>query len=221
VSDVYVVGSLNADHRVRVSRIPKAGETLLGSEIVVAAGGKGANQAVAASRAGATAVMIGASGDDTDGQLVRDTIARQGVDAQHVHIVRGARTGRALITVDDHGANTIVVSPGANARLTDQDVSAGLRSMGVGDLLLLQLETPERLVRHAARTAAEGRRARHRRDLGATAARRGRCPDHWQTGRTRLGRENRWEALSVPGTTGSPTSGLSAVGLVASANAPD
>jgi ribokinase len=155
VSDVYVVGSLNADHRVRVSRIPKDGETLLGSEIVVAAGGKGANQAVAASRAGATAVMIGACGDGTDGQLVRDSLARQGVDTQHVHVVRGARTGRALITVDDHGANTIVVSPGANARLTDEDVTAGLRSMGVGDLLLLQLETPEPLVRHAARTAAE------------------------------------------------------------------
>lgn len=155
MSDVYVVGSLNADHRVRVSRIPKAGETILGSEIVVSAGGKGANQAVAVSRAGAAATMIGAAGADPDGDIVRNALARQGVDTQHVHVVRGARTGRALITVDDHGANTIVVSPGANARLTDEDVSAGLRSMGAGDLLLLQLETPDPLVRHAARTAAE------------------------------------------------------------------
>jgi ribokinase len=155
VSDVYVVGSLNADHRVRVSRIPEAGETILGSEIVVSAGGKGANQAVAVSRAGAAAMMIGAAGADPDGDIVRNALARQGVDTQHVHIVRGARTGRALITVDDHGANTIVVSPGANAQLTDEDVSAGLRSMGAGDLLLLQLETPDPLVRHAARTAAE------------------------------------------------------------------
>jgi ribokinase len=155
VSDVYVVGSLNADHRVRVSRIPKAGETILGSEIVVSAGGKGANQAVAVSRAGAAATMIGAAGADPDGDIVRNALARQGVDTKHVHVVRGARTGRALITVDDHGANTIVVSPGANARLTDEDVSAGLRSMGAGDLLLLQLETPDALVRHAARTAAE------------------------------------------------------------------
>jgi sugar/nucleoside kinase (ribokinase family) len=130
VSDVYVVGSLNADHRVRVSRIPKAGETILGSEIVVSAGGKGANQAVAVSRAGAAATMIGAAGADPDGDIVRNALARQGVDTQHVHVVRGARTGGALINVDDHGANTIVVSPGANAQLTDEDVSAGLRSMG-------------------------------------------------------------------------------------------
>jgi ribokinase len=155
VADVYVVGSLNADHRVRVSSIPKAGETILGSEIIVGAGGKGANQAVAASRAGAHATIIGASGDDADGQLVRDSLARQGVDTQHVHVIAGTPTGRAIITVDDEGANAIVVSPGANGRLSQEDVSAGLRPMNTGDLLLLQLETPEPLVRHAARTAAE------------------------------------------------------------------
>jgi ribokinase len=154
VADVYVVGSLNADHRVRVDRIPRAGETILGSEIVVGPGGKGANQAVAASRAGAAATIIGASGDDADGGLVRTSLARQGVDIQHVHVVADAPTGRAIITVDDDGGNTIVVSPGANALLTDADVSTGLRSMSAGDLLLLQLETPEALVRHAARTAA-------------------------------------------------------------------
>jgi ribokinase len=153
--DVYVVGSLNADHRVRVTSIPTAGETVMGSEIIVGPGGKGANQAVAASRAGAGAVMIGASGDDSDGRLVRDSLIRQGVDTQHVHIVAGAPTGRAIITVDDQGGNTIVVSPGANALLTDEDVSTGLRSMRAGDILLLQLETPGPLVRHAARTAAE------------------------------------------------------------------
>lgn len=155
MADVYVVGSLNADHRVRVRRIPAAGETVLGSEIVVGAGGKGANQAVAASRAGSAATIIGASGDDADGQLVRTSLTRQGVDTQHVHVVRGSPTGRALITVDDHGGNTIVVSPGANSQLTAPDVSAGLQHMTAGDILLLQLETPEPLVRHAARAAAK------------------------------------------------------------------
>jgi ribokinase len=155
VADVYVVGSLNADHRVRVSSIPMPGETILGSDIVVGPGGKGANQAVAASRAGAAATMIGACGDDTDGRLVRDSLARQGVDIRHVHVVAGSPTGRALITVDDQGGNTIVVSPGANTLLTAEDVGAGLRSTNAGDLLLLQLETPELLVRHAARTAAD------------------------------------------------------------------
>jgi ribokinase len=155
VADVYVVGSLNADHRVRVSRIPEAGETILGSDIVVGAGGKGANQAVAASRAGAAATIIGACGDDADGDVVRAALTRQGVDSRHVHIVKGARTGRALITVDDDGGNAIVVSPGANARLTEADVSTGLQHMAAGDILLLQLETPEPMVRHAARTAAD------------------------------------------------------------------
>ncbi len=154
MADVYVVGSLNADHRVRVSRIPEAGETILGSDIVVGPGGKGANQAVAASRAGAAATMIGACGDDADGDVVRAALTRQGVDSRHVHIVKGARTGRALITVDDDGGNAIVVSPGANARLTEADVSTGLQHMTAGDIMLLQLETPEAMVRHAARTAA-------------------------------------------------------------------
>jgi ribokinase len=152
---VFVVGSLNADHRVRVPKIPTAGETVLGSEIIAAAGGKGANQAVAAARAGAAASIIGAIGDDRDGELVRRALTEENVDACRVRVIPGAPTGRALITVDSHGENAIVVSPGANSLLTNDDVSAGLRGAGAGDLLLLQLETPVPLVRHAARTAAE------------------------------------------------------------------
>jgi ribokinase len=152
---VFVVGSLNADHRIRVSRIPTAGETVLGSEIAVAAGGKGANQAVAAARAGAAAVIIGAIGDDRDGELVRHTVADENVDARFVRVIPGAQTGRALITVDAQGENTIVVSPGANSLLTADDVDNGLRGLGAGDLVLLQLETPEPLVRYAAHRAAD------------------------------------------------------------------
>jgi len=151
---VSVVGSLNADHRVRVARIPTAGETVLGSEIVAAAGGKGANQAVAAARAGATAKIVGAIGDDLDGELVRRAIADENVDIRYVRVIPGAQTGRALITVDAQGENTIVVSPGANSLLTHADIDAGLRSLEPGDLVLLQLETPEAMVRYVARTAA-------------------------------------------------------------------
>jgi ribokinase len=152
---ISVIGSLNADYRVRVGRIPTAGETVLGSEIIAAAGGKGANQAVAASRCGAATAIIGAIGDDHDGALVRRTITEESVDARSVRIIPGAQTGRALITVDAQGENTIVVSPGANSLLTPEDVDAGLLGIGTGDLVLLQLETPEPLVRYAARTAAE------------------------------------------------------------------
>ena len=151
---VFVVGSLNADHRVRVRDIPKPGETVLGSDVIVAAGGKGANQAVAAARAGATAVLIGATGDDRDGDLVRRTVGDEAVDARHVRVDAQTPTGRALITVDSAGENTIVVSPGANSALAERDIDAGLDAARPGDLLLLQLETPEQLVRHAAHTAA-------------------------------------------------------------------
>lgn len=151
---VFVVGSLNADHRVSVHDIPRPGETVLGSDVVVAAGGKGANQAVAAARAGVTASLIGAVGDDRDGELVRRTVAGEDVDLRHLRVDADTPTGRALITVDRHGENTIVVSPGANSRLTDDDVDAGLCDARDGDLLLLQLETPATLVQHAARTAA-------------------------------------------------------------------
>ena len=151
-----VVGSLNADHRVHVTQIPEPGETILGSAVAIGAGGKGANQAVAASRSGAPAAIIGAIGDDHDGALVRRAITEESVDARYVRGIPGAQTGRALITVDAQGENTIVVSPGANSLLTPEDVDAGLRGIGTGDIVLLQLETPEPVVRYAARAAAAG-----------------------------------------------------------------
>lgn len=152
---VFVVGSLNADHRVQVARIPQPGETVLASDIIVAAGGKGANQAVAAARAGAATTIVGAIGDDGDGAIVQQALQKQDVDTQHVRLAPEAPTGRALITVDARGENTIVVSPGANDKLTVDDIDAGLRGIGERDLLLLQLETPEQLVRHAARVASD------------------------------------------------------------------
>lgn len=146
-------GSLNADHRVRVAGIPKPGETVVGSGVVVAAGGKGANQAVAAARAGAPARIVGFLGEDADGEVIRRALAVESVDTSHLHIITSAPTGRAMITVDDAGENTIVVSPGANSELTFDAIAAGLDGIGPGDHLLLQLETPMSLVLHAARTA--------------------------------------------------------------------
>jgi ribokinase len=151
---VGVVGSLNADYRVSVAHIPVPGETVAGSEVVVAAGGKGANQAVAASRAGATSRIIGAIGDDRDGDVIRRTLTADDIDTRHVHTVAGAQTGRAFITVDASGENAIIVSAGANGLLIRDAVTAGLDGLSAGDLVLLQLESPEHLVRHAARIGA-------------------------------------------------------------------
>ena len=151
---VFVVGSLNADHRVHVTRLPAPGETVLASDTAVTAGGKGANQAVAAARAGAPTTIVGAIGDDPDGRLLARALAEQDIDARHVRVIPDAETGRALITVDRRGENTIIVAAGANEMLTAADIDEGLRDIAAGDLLLLQLETPEPLVRHAARVAS-------------------------------------------------------------------
>ena len=111
--DLLVVGSANADQVIGVERRPGAGETVLGSDLAVHPGGKGANQAVAAARLGARTGLLARVGDDAYGRLLLDSQREAGVDTVGV-LVGGAPTGVALITVDPSGDNSIVVSPGAN-----------------------------------------------------------------------------------------------------------
>lgn len=115
--DLLVVGSANADLVIGVERRPAPGETVLGSDLAVHPGGKGANQAVAAARLGARTALLARVGDDAHGRLLLESQRAAGVDTGGVQ-VGGAPTGVALITVDPSGDNSIVVSPGANARLT-------------------------------------------------------------------------------------------------------
>ncbi|OII07131.1 ribokinase [Curtobacterium sp. MCBA15_008] len=124
MNTIVVVGSLNADLVVRTERFPKPGETLHGSDLQTLPGGKSANQAVAAGRLGGTVRMIGAVGDDGNGALLRDSVAAAGADITHVAVRQGTATGTAVITVDGAGENTIVISGGANATLTPDDVPA-------------------------------------------------------------------------------------------------
>ncbi|WP_405498959.1 ribokinase [Streptomyces niveus] len=152
---VFVVGSLNADQLLEVPAFPAAGETVLASDVLITAGGKGGNQAVAAARAGAAVVMIGALGDDAHGVLVRRALTESGVDTRWVRTADGTHTGTAVVAVEAGGENRIIVASGANARLTSQDVEAGLAGAAPGDLVLLQLETPVAVVAHAARFAKE------------------------------------------------------------------
>ncbi|MET4926036.1 ribokinase [Streptomyces sp. PSRA5] len=152
---VFVVGSLNADQLLEVPAFPAAGETVLASDVLITAGGKGGNQAVAAARAGATVVMIGALGDDAHGLLVRRALAESGVATGSVATVGGTHTGTAVVAVEAGGENRIIVASGANARLTREDVESGLTGVAPGDLVLLQLETPVSVVAHAARFAKE------------------------------------------------------------------
>jgi ribokinase len=155
---VLVLGSLNVDLVTRVARHPRPGETVTGEGLRRLAGGKGANQAVAAASAGARVAMAGCVGDDAGGRAYLDRLAALGIDVTAVRSVPGEPTGHALVAVADDGENTIVVVPGANAALDEREVAA-VDTLGEGDVLLLQLEVPVPVVCTAARRAA-GRGAR-------------------------------------------------------------
>lgn len=150
---VHVVGSLNADQLLEVAAFPGAGETVLGSGMRISAGGKGGNQAVAAARAGAPTTMVGAVGDDAHGRLVRDELSTAGVATGLVRTTAGAHTGLAVVMLEPGGDNRIIVTPGANASLTEADAEAGLAGVAPGDVVLLQLEIPTHVAGHAARAA--------------------------------------------------------------------
>ncbi|WP_448060859.1 ribokinase [Cellulomonas hominis] len=139
---VVVVGSANVDTAVRVARIPGPGETVLARSLVRSGGGKGANQAVGAARAGgARTSFIGCLGDDADGALLRELLARDGVEADLVRSTDEAATGVALISVDDDGENSIVVAAGANGTLHGLDAEQRAR-VAAADVVLAQLEVP-------------------------------------------------------------------------------
>lgn len=145
MADVVVLGSLNLDLVARVARLPNPGETVTASDFLRRPGGKGANQAAAAARAGVTARLIGCIGSDDDGSAYCGALAAQGVDVSGVRQVSEAVTGHALICVDSEGANTIVVVPGANDSAGDAEVRA--LDLAHGDVLLLQQEVPAPTVR--------------------------------------------------------------------------
>jgi ribokinase len=150
---VTVVGSCNMDIVAYADRLPAAGETVRGNRLLQAPGGKGANQAVAASLAGGTVSMIGAVGDDAFGEQIRASLRHAGVDVTGLRVA-AQPTGTAHITVDQAGDNTIVVIPGANAEVTEL-TEADRRALAHSDVLLIQLELPEPAVAAAARIAQQ------------------------------------------------------------------
>ncbi|MFJ5864328.1 ribokinase [Streptomyces parvus] len=139
--DLLVVGSANADLVIGVERRPAPGETVLGSDLAVHPGGKGANQSLAAARLGARTALLARVGDDDHGRLLLETQRAAGVDTDGV-LVGGAPTGVALITVDPSGDNSIVVSPGANGRLMPEDVRAAAPLLAAARVISVQLEIP-------------------------------------------------------------------------------
>ncbi|GGB49231.1 ribokinase [Oceanisphaera marina] len=153
-----VVGSINIDHVIRLAQFPRPGETLTGSDYQIVPGGKGANQAVAAARAGAQTHFIACVGDDALAKTLVEGFVADGIDTQAIESISGVNTGVALIQVNNEGENTISLAAGANARLTPEQLqrhSGGLAC----EQLLLQLEIPlETNIAAAAQAKAQGAR---------------------------------------------------------------
>jgi ribokinase len=149
--DVLVVGSLNADLVVRAPRFPQPGETISGDDLQIIPGGKGANQAVAAARQGASVSMLGRVGNDSFGPELITNLKQNNVDTSHVRIDSQSATGTAIIVVDSNGQNSIVLSAGANGKVSPADIA----NVSFSDykLLLLQLEIPIEAVLSATQSA--------------------------------------------------------------------
>jgi ribokinase len=151
--NIVVVGSSNTDMIIKTAKIPKPGETVIGGMFSMAAGGKGANQAVAAARAGGKVAFIARVGIDLFGEQAMKGFVNDKIDVSHVIKDREAPSGVALIFVDEKGENSISVASGANANLSSIDIKAAEKVISNADILLMQLETPLETVHAAAKIA--------------------------------------------------------------------
>ncbi len=151
MADIVVIGSLNADLVVRTPHFPKPGETIRGDDLATIAGGKGANQAVAAARLGAAVAMVGCVGADSFGTTLIENLKQNKVDATNVRRDGSAATGTAIIIVDSSGENSIVLSPGANGKIGSHDIEPA--ALAGAKLLLLQFEIPMDTVVYSAHLA--------------------------------------------------------------------
>lgn len=154
MSKIVVIGSSNTDLVVNTDRAPEGGETVLGNGFVVNHGGKGANQAVAVSRIGGTVSFISKVGNDTFGSQMRRHYEDEGMDVSYVFVDALTPSGVALIIVDGKAENRIVVAPGANGNLTEEDIDKAGLAVEKSEFVLLQQEIPMTTVEYAVRMAA-------------------------------------------------------------------
>jgi ribokinase len=151
---IVVAGSSNTDMVIRSPRIPEPGETVLGGTFFMNAGGKGANQVVAAARLGGNMLFIAKLGDDIFGRQALELFNQEGIDTKHIIMDAAHPSGVALITVDDAGENSIVVASGANAALGEEDIELARDSIESASIVLMQLETPVPTIEKIAAMAA-------------------------------------------------------------------
>lgn len=151
---ILVVGSSNTDMVIKTNHFPAPGETILGGKFLMNAGGKGANQAVAAARLGGSVTFVGKIGDDIFGKQAVRQLKEEGINVDFVAVDAENPSGVALITVDQNGENSIVVASGANGTLVPADFDKATAELNESEFVLMQLEIPIPTVEYIARIAA-------------------------------------------------------------------
>ena len=155
MNKVCVLGSINMDLVIKVNEMPKEGETILSKSFEKIAGGKGANQAVAAKRCGNIVSMIGKIGRDDNGQILKTLLDEEGIDTSLVFEDKNEPTGMAMITVNNRGNNSITVISGSNMTLNKSEIDKSKEVIKNSDILISQFETPEEITLEAFKIAKE------------------------------------------------------------------
>lgn len=153
MAKIVVVGSSNTDLMIKCERIPKPSETVLGGKFIMSSGGKGANQAVAAARLGGDVCFVTKVGEDIYGKMALADYAKEKLNVDYITTDCCAASGIALISVDAKGENSIVVAPGANEKITQEDIDAAKEVIHGADLVLVQLEIPMSIVEYVVEVA--------------------------------------------------------------------
>src|SRR5450432_138146 len=152
MNQIFVVGSSNTDMVVKTTRLPVPGETILGGDFFMNAGGKGANQAVAAARLSGNVTLVTKLGNDIFGNQTMEGLKKENIDTKYVFLDNNNPSGTALIIVNAEGENCIVVAPGANANLLPSDIER-VKNIGEASIILMQLEIPIHTIEYVAKLA--------------------------------------------------------------------
>lgn len=152
---ILVIGSLNMDSVIKTPRMPKPGETVMGTDISLIPGGKGANQAYAAGKLGGDVTMLGAVGADSFGDAMLDNLRSVNVDVKGIHRLEGVHTGQAYITVNEEGQNSIIVISGANGEVTEKMIDENMDLIDESDIIIMQLEIPVETVKYVKEIAVK------------------------------------------------------------------
>lgn len=152
---ILIVGSSNTDMVIKTQKFPSPGETILGGKFLMNAGGKGANQAVAAARTGGNVTFVGKIGNDIFGKQAVQQLKEEGINVDFVSVDEENPSGVALITVDSKGENSIVVAPGSNGTLSSSDFDKASNVLDESEYVLMQLEIPISTVEHIAQMAGK------------------------------------------------------------------